>query len=81
MLYRADFQVTGLWAMRIEYQRLPGEVGWFFGRRPEFHFPSLPLSWSAVGTALFVVPFLAMTFLAIVSRVQVWLTQSLPSMW
>jgi len=66
--------------LRIEYQRLPGEVGWFFGRRPEFYFPTLPLSWSAVGTALFVMPFLAMTFLAAVSRFEAWLTHSLPSM-
>ncbi|NBV44804.1 MAG: hypothetical protein EBR86_04000 [Planctomycetia bacterium] len=60
-VYRADFQVTGFHALRIGYTRLPGEVGWFFGARPEFYFPCLPLSWSMVGTIVFVVPFLLMT--------------------
>jgi len=57
-LYRADFRVAGFHTMRIRFRRLPGKVGWFFGARPEFHFPALPLSWSMVGTILFVGPFL-----------------------
>lgn len=56
-MYRAEFQVNGFWVMQIVFRFLPGKVGWFFGRRPEFHFPSLPLSWGYVGTVMFVLPF------------------------
>ncbi len=78
IVYRADFQVTGFWVLRIGFRRLPGKVGWFFGCRPEFHFPALPLSWSAIGTVLFVLPFVAMTALLTVALVSVWLRNTLP---
>lgn len=61
LLYRSDFQVTGFYVLRILFERLRGRVGWFFGRRPEFYFPRLPLGWSMVCTILFVLPFLALT--------------------
>jgi len=77
-LYRADFQVTGFWVLRIAFRRLPGKVGWFFGRRPEFHFPALPLSWGAVGTVLFVLPFIALTVLGLVALSSAWLQAMLP---
>lgn len=38
------------------FLHLSGRVGWFFGRRPEFYFPQLPLSWSMVGTLVFLPP-------------------------
>lgn len=77
-LYRADFQVTGFWVLRIAFRRLPGKVGWFFGRRPEFYFPALPLSWGTVGTVLFVLPFLLLTVLLLASMAAAWLQQTLP---
>src|SRR5262249_15593629 len=52
-LYRADFQVCGYRTIRIRFQRLRGRTGWFFGKRPEFYFPRLPLSWSAICTCAF----------------------------
>jgi hypothetical protein len=55
-LYRADFQVCGFRTICIRFERLRGRVGWFFGRRPEFYFPRLPLSWSALGTIVFLPP-------------------------
>jgi hypothetical protein len=64
-VYRADFQVTGFQVLRIGFERLGGKVGWFFGKRPEFYFPVLPLSWSMVGTVLFVAPFLLLTALLV----------------
>jgi hypothetical protein len=56
-LFRADFQVAGFWTLGIKFRYLPGKRGWFFGARPEFHFPALPLSWGTVGAVLFVLPF------------------------
>jgi hypothetical protein len=78
IVYRADFQVTGFWVLRIGFRRLPGKVGWFFGCRPEFHFPTLPLSWGAVSTVLFVLPFVTMTALLSVALVSDWLRSTLP---
>lgn len=63
ILYRSDFQVTAFQVLRIRFEKLSGRVGWFFGRRPEFYFPVLPLSWSMVGTVLFVAPFLLISAL------------------
>jgi hypothetical protein len=60
VIYRADFQVTGFWTLCIDFLRLRGKVGWFFGARPEFYFPLLPLSWGKLGTALFLPPLVAL---------------------
>ena len=78
IVYRSDFQVTGFWVLRIRFRRLPGKVGWFFGARPEFYFPALPLSWGMVGTVVLVLPFLVMTALMTVIEVTRWLNQNLP---
>jgi hypothetical protein len=56
IVYRADFQVTGFWTLCIHFSGLPGKVGWFFGKRPEFYFPRLPLSLSKLGTLIFLGP-------------------------
>ena len=77
-LYRADFQVTGFWTLRIVFKRLPGKVGWFFGARPEFHFPVLPLSWGAVGTVFVVLPFLGISTILGTAWVHTWLSDILP---
>jgi hypothetical protein len=55
-LYRADFQIAGFRTICIRFTSLGGRIGWFFGRRPEFYFPRLPLSYSALGTLLFLPP-------------------------
>lgn len=55
-LFRADFQVTGHRTLRIVFERLRGRSGWFFGARPEFHFPSIPFSWAKLATAAFLPP-------------------------
>ncbi len=56
VVYRADFRVCGFRTVRMEFRNLAGRVGWFFGKRPEFHFPRLPLSWGAVATGVFLPP-------------------------
>jgi len=63
-VYRADFIVGGLHAMNIRFSFLRSRTGWFFGNRPEFHFPKLPLGWATVGTWLFLPP-IAITIWAI----------------
>jgi hypothetical protein len=78
-IYRADFQVTGYWVLKIGFRWLPGKVGWFFGRRPEFYFPALPLGWGTVGTVLFVLPFLTMTVLLAGMAAIKWLNLVLPT--
>ena len=78
IVYRADFQVTGFWVLRIGFRRLPGKVGWFFGCRPEFHFPALSLSWAVVSTVMFVLPFITMMALLTVMLVSVWMRNTLP---
>ncbi|MCC7377650.1 MAG: hypothetical protein IT581_23515 [Verrucomicrobiales bacterium] len=47
-VYRSGFAVHGFHTLRISFGRLLMRQGWFFGRRPEFYFPRLPLSWSTV---------------------------------
>jgi hypothetical protein len=46
-VYRADFLVGAFHTVRIHFGI---RVGWFFGARPEFHFPRLPLAWSLLAT-------------------------------
>ncbi len=50
VLYRADFVVGAFHTVRIRFGSLGNRIGWFFGARPEFHFPRLPLAWSLLGT-------------------------------
>jgi len=47
-LYRSDFKICGFRTIYIYFQQLGGRVGWFFGKRPEFYFPRLPLSYETV---------------------------------
>lgn len=58
-LYRSGFAVHGFHTVAISFGRLFGRRGWFFGRRPEFHFPRLPLSWSLVATRIVWLPAVA----------------------
>lgn len=78
VVYRCDFQVTGFWVLRIRFRRLRGKVGWFFGARPEFYFPALPLSWGMVGTIVLVLPFLLLTAQMAIVEVSAWLNQHIP---
>jgi hypothetical protein len=78
VVYRSDFQVTGFCVLRIRFRKLPGKVGWFFGARPEFYFPALPLSWGMVGTIVLVLPFLLMTAQMAILEVAARLHQYLP---
>ncbi|EGJ31242.1 zinc finger-like domain-containing protein [Moorena sp. SIO3A2] len=55
-LYRADFQIASFRMIMIEFVNLGRRFGWFFGRRPEFYFPQLPLSYSAVFTLMLLPP-------------------------
>lgn len=49
-LYRADFAIASFRTILIKFINLGGSFGWFFGKRPEFYFPRLPLSYSAIFT-------------------------------
>jgi hypothetical protein len=63
-LYKADFQICGFRAIHISFNKLGGRDGWFFGKRPEFYFPRLPLSYATIGVILFLPPLaLALAFL------------------
>jgi len=55
-IYRADFIIGGLHAINIRFSFLRFRTGWFFGRRPEFHFPKLPLGWATLGTWILLPP-------------------------
>jgi hypothetical protein len=55
-LYQADFQICGFHTIHILSKALGGRSGWFFGKRPEFYFPRLPLSYSTIGTLVFLPP-------------------------
>jgi hypothetical protein len=56
LLYRADFQIACFRTIAIEFANFGGSRGWFFGKRPEFYFPRLPLSWSTVLTFVLLPP-------------------------
>jgi hypothetical protein len=68
-IYRSDFRVCGFRTVRMEFGNLAGRVGWFFGRRPEFYFPRLPLSWAAVATGVFLAPLAAALGLGVCAAV------------
>jgi hypothetical protein len=55
-LYKADFQICGFRTIHIAFNKLGGRDGWFFGKRPEFYFPRLPLSYATIGVILFLAP-------------------------
>jgi hypothetical protein len=61
-LYRSDFIVAGFWTLRIRCGWLRGGIGWFFGKRPEFHFPQLPLSFGNWGALAVGIPLAAGLF-------------------
>jgi hypothetical protein len=62
-VYRADFIVGGLHAMNIRFAFLLSRSGWFFGKRPEFHFPRLPIGWATIATWLFLSPLALLAWL------------------
>ena len=55
-LYRADYQIGSFQVIMIKFLNLGGSSGWFFGKRPEFYFPKLPLSYSTVLTFILLPP-------------------------
>lgn len=69
-LYRSELAVCGFNMIRVRFSRLRSRLGWFFGKRPEFYFPRLPMSWSMVGTMVLSPPLLvlAWTVAAMVAR-------------
>jgi hypothetical protein len=65
-VYRADFIVGGLHAMNIRFAFLRSRSGWFFGKRPEFHFPRLPIGWATIATWMFLSPLAGLVWLTTV---------------
>ena len=55
-VYRSGFVVYGFHTLYISFSGFLSRSGWFFGRRPEFHFPRLPLSIGALATHVFAPP-------------------------
>jgi hypothetical protein len=70
-VYRADFIVGGLQAMNIRFAFLRSRSGWFFGKRPEFHFPKLPIGWATISTWLFLSPIALLIWLGIAAAMLV----------
>ncbi|MDD1428332.1 zinc finger-like domain-containing protein [Dolichospermum sp. ST_sed9] len=62
-LYRADFQIASFRTIMIEFVNLGGRIGWFFGRRPEFYFPRLPLCYTTILTIAVLPPLWLTLFL------------------
>lgn len=71
-LYRADFVIGGFNTIRIRFGGTGSRRGWFFGARPEFHFPRLPASWAFVGTAVTLPPALILGGSAVVPKIVEW---------
>lgn len=65
-VYRADFIIGGLHAMNIRFAFLRSRSGWFFGKRPEFHFPRLPIGWATIATWLFLSPLAGLVWITTV---------------
>jgi hypothetical protein len=55
-VYRSDYIIGGFHSMNIRFAFLGSRSGWFFGRRPEFHFGRLPIGWATVASWLFLPP-------------------------
>ena len=62
-LYLADFQIASFRTIMIEFVNLGGRIGWFFGRRPEFYFPRLPLCYTTILTLAVLPPLWLTLFL------------------
>jgi len=72
-LYRSEFSVHGFHILKIRFRSLGAKTGWFFGARPEFHFPRLPFSYGMLVAALLLPPTALLATLAwIVAVVEVW---------
>jgi len=65
-LYRSDFKICGFRTICIRFQKLGGRIGWFFGKRPEFYFPRLPISYETVFTFVFLPPLIIVTLIAVI---------------
>lgn len=63
-VYQADFQIAGFRTIRILFENLRGSEGWFFGKRPEFYFPKLPLCWATVASIVLIPP-IALSLMAV----------------
>jgi hypothetical protein len=50
--------------MNIRFAFLRSRSGWFFGKRPEFHFPRVPIGWATLATWLFLSPLALLIWLA-----------------
>jgi hypothetical protein len=66
-LYRADFQIGSFRTIMIEFVNLSGRIGWFFGQRPEFYFPRLPLSYTTILTLAVLPPLWFTLFLLLLA--------------
>ncbi|MBK8977371.1 MAG: hypothetical protein IPM29_15780 [Planctomycetes bacterium] len=55
VLYRSELAVAGFHLVNIRFGLLR-RTGWFFGRRPEFYFPRLPLGWATLWTWVLLPP-------------------------
>lgn len=55
-LYRADFQIASFRVIMINFLDNGSSYGWFFGKRPEFYFPKLPLSYTTIFTFILLPP-------------------------
>jgi hypothetical protein len=64
-LYKADFQVCGFRTIHFLVENLGGRGGWFFGKRPEFYFPRLPLCYPTICTFLFLLPIAIALFISL----------------
>jgi hypothetical protein len=64
-LYRSDFVVAGFRTVRTVFTNLKGSSGWFFGKRPEFYFPQLPLCYFTIATWVFLPPLAMALFFTI----------------
>jgi hypothetical protein len=69
-VFRADYIIGGFHAMNIRFAFLRSRSGWFFGKRPEFHFGQLPIGWASVASWLFLPP-IALTVWALIAGIMI----------
>ena len=75
-VYRSDYIIGGFYSMNIRFAFLGSRSGWFFGRRPEFHFGRLPIGWATVTSWLFLPP-IALTMWGITASAMLYLVATI----
>ncbi len=65
--YRANISLSGFSLIKASFGKILPREGWFFGNRPQFYFPRLPIGWATVGSVVILPLLIIILFATIIS--------------